>query len=542
MMILHTRRKNSPLNDIRLLEEPLLSFASGQTMQYPRTGLVLHGPVEAPRKSCLSIGYIGPEEGLEHAERFLARFMDPLRFPMNPKARVPFPGFEAAYGCALPPRFAAIKKLDLETIRKTLMVRERKQRIFKTVELYVVPLERSRREDEAEVDLWLAYIPDAIYTHCRPKSHPLTDPSLEAIPSLSVAELERRLKSVEAGQQNLFEDDEDREDDLEAVEYKEDFRDQLKRRLLNPQIPVQLVRQNTMAILNNLEQAWAEAAGKERTQSALYTHANDILWNLSTTLFYKSCGSPWKLASLRPGVCYVGLVFKRTGQDYGRRRGMNPSTAGSRTACCAAQMFLDSGDGTVFKGAVGPWFSPETKECHLDRSAAERLIRMAVDGYRSRFDGESPKELFIHGKAAFNDEEWGGFCAAVPPETQLSGIRIRTRSQIRLYPRSDLAALRGVACILDDRHAVLFTNGWIPRMQTYPGREVPVPLTIDVVRGEPDIVTVLEDVLKLTKLNYNSCLYGDGIPVTLRFANSIGSVLTAGPDIETPPLPFKFYI
>jgi hypothetical protein len=41
-----------------------------------------------------------------------------------------------------------------------------------------------------------------------------------------------------------------------------------------------------------------------------------------------------------------------------------------RSACCAAQMFLDSGDGVVFKGGVEPWYSPRRGEFHLGRQAA----------------------------------------------------------------------------------------------------------------------------------------------------------------------------
>jgi len=47
---------------------------------------------------------------------------------------------------------------------------------------------------------------------------------------------------------------------------------------------------------------------------------------------------------VRPVVCYVGLVFKND---------ETPAQVGE--ACCAAQMFLDSGDGLVFRGALGPW-------------------------------------------------------------------------------------------------------------------------------------------------------------------------------------------
>ncbi|MFM9500719.1 hypothetical protein ACKI1Q_45045, partial [Streptomyces galilaeus] len=67
------------------------------------------------------------------------------------------------------------------------------------------------------------------------------------------------------------------------------------------------------------------------------------IWNLSTTSFYKIGGRPWRLADLRDGVCYVGLVFKRIERPSGRDN-----------ACCGAQMFLGSGDGLVFRGAVGP--------------------------------------------------------------------------------------------------------------------------------------------------------------------------------------------
>jgi len=49
-------------------------------------------------------------------------------------------------------------------------------------------------------------------------------------------------------------------------------------------------------------------------------------------------------------------------------------------------------------------------------------------------------------------------------------------------------------------------------------------------------------VLALTKLNYNACIFADGEPVTLRFADSIGEVLTAGKNIKTYILPFKHYV
>ena len=39
-----------------------------------------------------------------------------------------------------------------------------------------------------------------------------------------------------------------------------------------------------------------------------------------------------------------------------------------------------------------------------------------------------------------------------------------------------------------------------------------------------------------------ACVCADGRPVTLKFADAVGEILTAGPQDETPPLSFKHYI
>jgi hypothetical protein len=79
-------------------------------------------------------------------------------------------------------------------------------------------------------------------------------------------------------------------------------------------------------------------------------------------------------------------------------------------------------------------------------------------------------------------------------------------------------------------------------LQTYPGREVPNALSIEVCRGEADLHVVLRDIMALTKLNYNACNFADGRPITLKFSNAVGEILTAGPHKKEPPLPFRHYI
>jgi hypothetical protein len=256
-----------------------------------------------------------------------------------------------------------------------------------------------------------------------------------------------------------------------------------------------------------------------------------IAWNLATSSFYKAGGRPWKIQGIRDGVCYVGLVFKRD------ERHPDP-----QNACCAAQMFLDSGDGVVFKGAVGPWYVSENKQFHLSRQAASELIQVSIAEYVKRFN-RPPRELFIHGRTWFNEDEWRGFFDSVDSqETNLVGVRIADEPDMRLFRFGTRPVVRGLTLIKDERTAYLWTKGYAARLRTYVGREVPRPVRVNITRGDADVEIVAADILALTKLNYNSCRLGDGMPVTLVFADALGELLTAGPLASDVPLPFRHYI
>ena len=267
-----------------------------------------------------------------------------------------------------------------------------------------------------------------------------------------------------------------------------------------------------------------------------------MAWTQSTTAYYKLGRLPWKLTDIRDGVCYLGLVFKRV--DALKRKGY---------ACSAAQMFLDSGDGTVFKGNVGPWESITENEFHLDKRSAKELVRMALESYSDKRDGNYPREVFIHGRAGFADEEWEGFKEVVSelsPGTELTGIVIRESSKLKLLrdvPEEECryGNLRGLAYVLGDSEGYLWTRGFVPRLDTSTSLEIPNPLRVRIDRSTNDAVSVeqvLRDILALSKLNYNACVFGDGLPVTLRFSDMIGNILTAIDKMDSKVLPFKYYI
>ena len=111
-----------------------------------------------------------------------------------------------------------------------------------------------------------------------------------------------------------------------------------------------------------------------------------------------------------------------------------------------------------------------------------------------------------------------------------------------MYRQYSYCVPRGIVLQYDNSKAFLWTKGYIPRFKTQIGLETPNPIDVQITRGDANIDIVCKDILSLTKLNYNACIYGDGLPVTLKFADSVGEILTAGKDLDAGVLPFKFYI
>jgi hypothetical protein len=502
------------------IPEPLLAFRYGQTAEHPRDGLFLFGPPDdRQHPPQLRYGIIGPAMAIARFKAWADRAKGPLQ-PADPtKAHhTAWPGFEAAFRCEWPDEAMAEILVSDDALTKAIHIEDRHEAIYRTVDLYQRPILNYLATNEARPAVWFVIIPEEIFRLGRPLSEVKRS---ERTPSQIKGRLPGRPTRV-SGQIALF--DQDREAD-EMRRYAKHFRNQLKARLLRHLVAVQVVRETTLAPGEFLNPFGRPMRGVQDPAT--------LTWNLCTTAFFKGEGKPWRLATIREGVCYIGLVFKR-----------DPTGERDLYACCGAQMFLNSGDGVVFRGAFGDWWKRDQKEYHLDEAAAKDLIERVVAEYKRQHNDQPPKELFIHGRAAFTDEEWKGFTAAVDDRTNLVGVRIRQARDLKLFAEGTMPVMRGMAYLYSATRAYLWTTGYVPRLDTYPGWEVPNPLAVDVLRGVAPLEVVLADVMALTKLNYNSADYSATLPVTLGFAEAVGEILMAAPDdgLPIPPLPFRYYI
>jgi hypothetical protein len=496
------------------LEEPLLMFGHDQTLPDPKDGLFLFGPVaEDAKPSEMRVGVIGTEEGIERYRKWVKQITSYIPAAKDEDHHLAFPGFEAAFKTRWPTSPVATIVVSGPRISSLVRIPEGHERVFKTVDLYDQAIRKYLREEDQAPALWFVVIPDDIHRFCRPKS---VVPATERTAMAQQFPIRFARRFVTAP--SLFVE---HNVAAEPYRYEVDFHNQLKARLLDQKVVLQIVRESTLD---------PEGVNSGRSKPRRLQDAANVAWNLSTTAFFKAGGKPWALAGVREGVCYIGLVFKKT-----------ETGVSSGNACCGAQMFLGSGDGVVFKGAVGPWYSERDGEFHLSQAKAQEIAALVVEAYKDKH-GRPPSELFIHAKQFFNDSEWKGFSSAVGPETKLVGVRIQSSKDIKLFRRGKSPVLRGASLQLTQRKGYLWTVGYIPQLQTYPGRESPNPIMVEVTRGNADLDQVMRDVFGLTKLNFNACIFGDGMPVTLRFADDVGEILTAAPIEDLPPLPFKHYI
>jgi hypothetical protein len=501
------------------ITEPLLEFGAGQKLEHPQDGLFLYGPVKGQGSpEVIYVGVVGTPDGITLVRTWLATITAPLSVKNPAQLHTsPWPGFQAAFGVRLAADPLVTIPIPGTDITKAIGRTNRYDAVRSTVKLFEEAIIEHLRSDERRPDVWIVIVPEEVHRYGRPEVAGPKDGMKSALMS------EKTATGILRTGGSLFPD---MAEEAQTYLFTRNFHHQLKAQLLHEGVVIQVIRDTTINPQLELD--------RFGNPKRLLQEIAKIAWNFSTTLYFKGARlQPWQLADVRPHVCYVGLVFKE-----------DPAPVERGEACCAAQMFLNSGNGVIFRSALGPWYSDESREWHLKPDAAEALIQEVVTAYKKDHNGTPPAELFIHGRQRFSDEEWSGFSAAVPKETKLVGVRIRPTQDLRLFrANAEVPVLRGSALTVSRKEGYLWTTGYVPRLRTYPGFETPKPVLIDINQGDGDMVSIMKDVLALTKVNYNSCDYASGLPVTLKFADRVGEILTASPQGgKAPPLPFRFYI
>ena len=508
------------LENLTHLKEPELVFRYDQRATDPRVGLSLFGPYDADlpsHKRSIPYGLVGTSRGIS----LFLEFAQALRGPITTQTKTKsptlwpaFPGFDAAFASDLPATPSRKFEMDDGELTRAASLEDPNQRAYGVVDSYLQGIE-AMAGTESPFEAVICVVPEVVYKNCRVKSRV----NSEATQPLTKEQSRARQKQRRARLLG-YKDISDLGASIEPYRFSPDFRRQIKARAMKFDPPIQIIRETTLR-LNE----------KRQFGERLLTPLSDRAWNIGTTLYYKGGGRPWKLATSRDGVCYVGVVFHRA-----------PGGSDDRFAACAAQMFLDDGDGVVLRGESGPWYSRETHQFHLTKVAAEALLNKVLKEYGAG-SGKPLQEIFLHYRAEINDEEFEGYKNARPQGVRLVAVKVRTqRDHLRLYREGSLPVLRGSLLRVGHQTSYLWGSGFKPWLQTYDGVETPAPVEVRVQHGTADVVQVATDILGLTKLNYNECRLGDATPVTIGFSEAVGEILVSNPGVKGARTRFKYYV
>lgn len=292
-------------------------------------------------------------------------------------------------------------------------------------------------------------------------------------------------------------------------------------------IPVQIILEDTIT-------------GKKKSMQDLSMQA----WNFAIASYYKNGGIPWTLTLKDKNTCFIGISFNKV---------LNIDTNLMRSS--VAQAFNYEGKGIIFIGKKFEWNPNETNTPapHLTHDYARDLIKQVLEEYKRFNKGLPPTRVVIHKTTDFWNssihEDYAevegfkyGIKEAIGENVEIDLVTIKSSPIKLLRETGKYPVMRGTLLELDKSTGVLYTTGYIPYYETFPGVHIPRPFEISIYEGESTLRKVCEEIMALSKMNFNNCNYYDSLPITLRFAQKVGEIIQYIDEGVIPPNKYYFYM
>lgn len=501
------------------IKEPELLFGGSFPSIDPKTGISLYSPYSIAKNS-IKIGIIGDKTTIEQTKSILERIKSPIKGPdRNPTWTPNFPGFSLShpFKCEIITNDKWYQTITSKEIESLESVPKVEQRIARGVEIFMNYLSIISEREEAP-DIVICAPPKELMKLC------ISDKDNRTRGRKKKSAAEKKYM-VSEDQRSIF--------DFMPEEYKKErerylisisadnFHHLLKAQAMKFDLLTQFILPDTLETITTKE--------RRPGQKGLQNDAT-FAWNFAVALLYKSGGRLWRPTAFSAETCFVGISFFKAKEVYGG--GMGTSLA---------QVFTPEGEGLVIRGERFPWSRGPSP--HLGEDASERLLKAAIDLFTKQTGGRAPTRVVIHKSSKFADSEVKGFKKAIGNIPRFDFVAILDRARkIRLFREGYHPVLRGTMITLPDKSWLLYTNGYIPFMKLYPGPHVPRPLEIIQHIGDTLPEKISEEILVLTKLNWNNADFASNQPITLQFSRQVGRILREMPSESTPKNKYMYYM
>ena len=269
-----------------------------------------------------------------------------------------------------------------------------------------------------------------------------------------------------------------------------------------------------------------------------------VLWGLSTSIYAKASGTLWHPEAVDSTSAYVGISYAQSsnGVCIGCSQLFDSTGTGIR-------MLLRKIDNPHFYGKRNPYMGQD--------AAREMMIALREQYYRSNPTADL-KRIVIHKTTPFMREEIIGITQAFEGLDNVELIQIQEYSAWRAikfgtqasHTADGFPVKRGMAIQLSADSFLLWTHGCIrhPEIDAVKnyykgGRGIPSPLLIKRYYGKSSGDVLAQEILMLTKMNWNS---GDSLykvlPVTLDFAKVLSRMSKQNEAIYNKAYDFRYFM
>lgn len=497
------------------IPEPKLVFGLGELSVDPKTGLAAFGPITSGQAvHVIRVGIIGTGKGIDAMRAYLDRMHSRIEPGLNAKGKQfdpfcfpDFPGIDKSFRVTFETDSAIHRSIPLDYFKNAVKSANPATRLREVVQLVTAEL-GALSTVEPNPSVVVVVMPPEVEEECKAVGAEISAMKIILTPAQRI---QRKLERVRLTGQELLGLTFDEPAESSAQTGYWNIHHALKAHAMSSGLTTQLAWETTL-----------------RGQSGNQDPASTA-WNLITALYYKAGNIPWQLHSVPPNTCFVGVSFYKDAP--------HPNAAMQSSL---AQVFSGTGEGLVLKGDRAIVDPKRDKKAHLNETGAKQLLSRALATYESVHRAR-PTRVVVHKTSRYWPEELAGFKKALPDGTRADFVTLEHLDH-RFMRCGKEPPLRGTVISLTNSHHLVYTQGYIPFLRTYPGMRIPNPLEVVEHHGDSPATLICEEILGLTKINWNSCFFGSSIPITIRFARSVGKILAELPAGVTPQTKYKFYM
>jgi len=253
-----------------------------------------------------------------------------------------------------------------------------------------------------------------------------------------------------------------------------------------------------------------------------------VWWWLSLALYAKSMRTPWVLDSIDPDTAFIGLGF-----SVDRK-----AEKGKHIVLGCSHIYNAHGEGLQFRLSKieNPVIIRENP--FMSRDDARRVgetIRYLF--YESRM--KLPNRVVIHKLTRFRRDEREGLQEGLSGVNEIDMLEINVDLALRYvssvpkpngrFDEDNFPVRRGSTILLDNYTALLWIHGSTTSVKQglryYQGkRRIPAPLVVRRHAGKSDISVIAQEILGLSKMDWNSADLYSKFPATVYSSKQIARI------------------